>query len=140
MYGTSILLGKISYIFFYRRIFVHQSFLKATWVILGVSVGWCVANVLQVFFICRPFASSWDSTVTAVCGNHPVVFTAIGAVQMVIDVTIMLLPVHFVSKLQMLTSAKVTRHMPSLSDRVFVRTYLFILYRKMVGHIHTLES
>lgn len=106
LYGTSILLGKISYLFFYRRIFVSQSFLVATWVILAVSIAWFVANVLQVFLICRPFASNWDISIIGICGNRPVAFTTIGATHMLIDIAIMLLPVHFICKLQMRTSAK----------------------------------
>lgn len=85
---------------------MSKSFLVATWVILGTSVAWFIANVLQVFLICRPFASNWDITMSGVCGNRPVAFTAIGATHMVIDVAITLLPVHFISKLQMKTSAK----------------------------------
>lgn len=85
---------------------MSRSFLNVTWVILAVSVGWFVANALQVFLICRPFESNWDITITAVCGNRPAAFTAIGAIHMVIDITIMLFPVRFISQLQMPTAAK----------------------------------
>lgn len=74
--------------------------------ILGISIAWFLANIIQVFVICRPFASNWDVTITAVCGNRPAAFTAIGAAHMVIDVAIMLLPVHYIRQLQMPTSSK----------------------------------
>lgn len=107
LYSLCLFLGKSSYVFFYRRIFVTRSFKAATWVVLGVIAAWFVGNVLQVFLICRPLASNWDASVPAVCGNRPVVYTIMGAINVATDATIMILPVPYIKKLQMSTSSKV---------------------------------
>lgn len=107
IYGTTLLLGKSSYLFFYRRIFVSPSFIKATWVLLIFVVLWYMANVFQVFFICRPFISNWDITVTAICGDRPTAYAVIGAINMATDFIIMILPIHFIRQLQMPASSKV---------------------------------
>lgn len=107
VYGTTLLLGKSSYLFFYRRIFVSQRFIKATWILLAIVCAWYIANILQVFFICRPFRANWDITVKAVCGDRPVAYTVVGAVNMITDFAIMVLPIRFVWELQMPTSSKI---------------------------------
>jgi len=107
IYGTALLFGKMSYLYFYRRIFINEGMRKATLIVMGVVVAWWVANNLQIFLICTPFNSNWDVTVKSHCGNRPAAFTTIGAINMVTDVIIMLLPIHFVRKLQMPSSSKI---------------------------------
>lgn len=107
LYSFCLLLGKSSYVFFYRRIFVTKSFKTATWVVLAFICAWFVGNVLQVFFICRPLASNWDASIPSICGNRPVVYTVMGSINVATDAVLMILPVPYISKLQMSTSSKV---------------------------------
>jgi hypothetical protein len=76
-------------------------------VLLALVVAWYIANIFQVFFICKPFQSNWDVTITAICGNRPAAYTAIGAINMITDFVIMILPIPFVRQLHMPLSSKV---------------------------------
>lgn len=79
----------------------------ATWVVLAVICAWFIGNVLQVFTICRPLVSNWDVSVKAVCGDRPVAYTVMGSINVATDATLMILPVPYITKLQMSTSSKI---------------------------------
>ncbi|RDW56693.1 hypothetical protein BP6252_14045 [Coleophoma cylindrospora] len=107
IYGTVQALAKVSYLFFYLRIFVNKGFIKAVKIVAAIVVAWWTANVLQVFLICTPFKLNYDVTVTGTCGNRPAAYTAIGAINLITDVAILLLPIPTVWKLQMPVSSKI---------------------------------
>ncbi|RDW56862.1 hypothetical protein BP5796_12929 [Coleophoma crateriformis] len=107
IYGTVQALAKISYLCFYLRIFVNDEFIKAVKIVAAIVVAWWTANVLQVFLICTPFKLNYDVTITGTCGNRPAAYTAIGAINLITDVAILLLPIPTVWKLQMPVSSKI---------------------------------
>jgi hypothetical protein len=107
VFAVSLLMVKMSIMFFYLRVFVNPGLRMATKIVMGVVLLWSCANIIQVFLICRPFRSTYDITVTGTCGNRQGSFIAIGAFNVVTDFIILLLPVPTVWKLHMPTSAKV---------------------------------
>jgi hypothetical protein len=106
IYGTAQALAKVSYLFFYLRIFINKGFILAVKIMIGIILAWWTSNILQVFLICRPFNFNWNIYITGTCGNRPVAFTAIGAINLITDVAILLLPIPTVFKLQMPLSSK----------------------------------
>ncbi|CRG91427.1 hypothetical protein PISL3812_08475 [Talaromyces islandicus] len=102
LWGTAMSLAKFSYMFFYLSVFQASSrFRMLTFGCMTVVALWWVANVLQIFLICRPFKMNWDSTVQGTCGNRPLTYALIGAVNIATDITTLLLPVPTVWSLQM---------------------------------------
>jgi len=107
LYGTAQALAKFSYLFFYLRIFINEGFILAVKIMIGVVIAWWAANILQVFLICRPFNMNWNIFSKGTCGDRPAAYTAIGAINLITDVVILLLPVPTVWKLKMPVSSKV---------------------------------
>lgn len=108
LWGTAMSLAKFSYMFFYLSVFqASQRFRILTFGCMTVVALWWIANVLQIFLICRPFKMNWDSTVQGTCGNRPLTYALVGAVNIATDVTTLLLPVPTVWGLQMPKRLKV---------------------------------
>ncbi|KAK8152888.1 hypothetical protein IWX90DRAFT_40812 [Phyllosticta citrichinensis] len=105
-YGIAIASVKCSYLFFYLRIFPHARLQLLAYLCMAVVLAWWVGNVLQILLMCRPFAKNWNNALPGRCGNRPIGFTIIGALNMVTDVVIILLPLPWVHRLQMPRRAK----------------------------------
>lgn len=105
-YGIAIASVKCSYLFFYLRIFPHAALQRMAYICMAIVLAWWVGNVLQIFLMCRPFAKNWNNALPGRCGNRPIGFTIIGALNMVTDVIIILLPLPWVRRLQMPRRAK----------------------------------
>lgn len=106
VYYNAMVLAKLSYLFFYLRIFVTEAFRLAAWICMGCALSYWLGSMLQIFLICKPFAKNWDTTLEGHCANQNVAFSTIGAFNLVTDILIMLLPVHFIRKLQMSPATK----------------------------------
>ncbi|KAJ5359268.1 uncharacterized protein N7496_011681 [Penicillium cataractarum] len=98
--------AKLTYLFFYLRIFVSREFRIASWVCMGCACAYWVGSVLQVFLICSPFEKNWNPTLPGHCANQNVAFSTIGALNLFTDVMIILLPIRFIWKLQMSLGTK----------------------------------
>lgn len=107
LWGTAMSLAKLSYMFFYLRVF-HASpvFRVLTRSCMVIVALWWIANVLQIFLICRPLAMNWDPTAEGQCGNRPVTYAIIGAINIATDITTLLLPVPIVWRLQLADRVK----------------------------------
>ncbi|EAL84358.1 hypothetical protein KXW98_008582 [Aspergillus fumigatus] len=106
VYYNAMVLAKLSYLFFYLRIFVTKGFRIAAWVCMGCACAYWTGSMLQIFFICQPFQKNWNPTLPGHCASQNVAFSTIGAFNLITDVMIMVLPLHFIWKLQMSTATK----------------------------------
>lgn len=111
VYYNAMVLAKLSYLFFYLRIFVTEAFRLAAWICMGCALSYWLGSMLQIFLICQPFAKNWDPTLEGHCASQNVAFSTIGAFNLVTDLLIMLLPVHFIRKLQMSPATKLGLYM-----------------------------
>lgn len=111
VYYNAMVLAKLSYLFFYLRIFVTEAFRLAAWICMGCALTYWLGSMLQIFLICQPFAKNWDTSLEGHCASQNVAFSTIGAFNLVTDLLIMLLPVHFVRKLQMSPATKLGLYM-----------------------------
>ncbi|KAK7556160.1 hypothetical protein IWX49DRAFT_145043 [Phyllosticta citricarpa] len=105
-YGIAIASVKCSYLFFYLRIFPHAALQRLAYICMAIVLAWWVGNVLQILLMCQPFAKNWNASLPGRCGNRPIGFTIIGALNMVTDVVVILLPLPWVRRLQMPRRAK----------------------------------
>lgn len=93
---------KLSYLTFFYRIFRVQSYFKA-WALtlMAVVTCWWVANVLQVFLVCRPFKINWSPFTPGVCGNRALAFVLLATFNIITDIGILVLPLPYIRALQM---------------------------------------
>ncbi|CAF9937909.1 MAG: hypothetical protein HETSPECPRED_000703 [Heterodermia speciosa] len=97
--NTSI---KISILHFYLTLFrPSKSFRLITFTIMGLTSLFCLAVVLDTFLICRPLAKSWNPLLPGTCGSliDSIIWTSI--INVLIDTSIILLPMPMVWALQM---------------------------------------
>lgn len=108
-YALSITLVKVSILLLYRRIFSTPNFRRNSLIIGAVSVAWCIATILGQIFLCRPISASWhpDLIFTDRCNDVQAFWIAITSLNVLIDVAILCLPIHMVSKLQLPTRKKI---------------------------------
>jgi len=111
VYYNAMVLAKLSYLFFYLRIFVTESFRLAAWICMGCALSYWLESMLQIFLICQPFPKSWNANLEGHFARQNVAFSTIGAFNLVTDLLIMLLPVQFVQKLQMSPATKLGLYM-----------------------------
>jgi hypothetical protein len=107
VYYNAMVLAKLSYLAFYLRIFVSRGFRIAARVIMGCACAYWTGSMLQIFLICHPLEKSWNPLLPGYCASQNVAFSTIGAFNLLTDLLIMALPVHFIWKLQMSIATKV---------------------------------
>ena len=99
-YKVALHMTKISLLLLYMRIFNHVAWFRK--VAIGIivflvlyTIGSCGAGFAQ----CTPIEKSWDKTVDGKCVNLYVLFTTNGAVAMVSDAVILVLPLPLIYSL-----------------------------------------
>jgi hypothetical protein len=108
LYAVAIVLIKISILLLYRSLFPTPGIDLATKIIGAISIAWGIETALVGILSCRPVRAFWDITVTErKCINTAAFFIANSAVHVIIDVTILTLPVRKVWALKMSLQKKV---------------------------------
>ncbi|KAH6851599.1 integral membrane protein [Alternaria rosae] len=98
---------KLSYLWFYLRIFPQEAFRKWVWICMGLVGGYWLGSMLQIFLICTPFEMNWNPTIPGGhCASYNVAFVTIGIFNMLTDLIIMFLPIPFIRQLQMAIGTK----------------------------------
>lgn len=106
VYSCCVSTVKMSMLAFYLRVFVNKGLRRATVAAMVFTMTWSIANIIQVFLICRPFARSYDPSVPGTCGDQIASFIAIGSFNVVTDCIILSLPLTTIWNLKMKTPAK----------------------------------
>lgn len=108
LYASAISLIKISILLLYRLLFPTPGIKLATKIIGAISVVWGVETSLVGIFSCTPVRAAWDVSVTErTCINMPAFFIANSTAHVLIDITILALPVRKVWGLKMSIQNKV---------------------------------
>ena len=99
-------LVKLSFIFFYRRLFCdrnsNRSFNIATWLVIGLITAWTVSFFLALLFACKThFAAYWTSvyTVSHECVKTLIYENAFAISDTMTDIIVFVLPIPQVSSL-----------------------------------------
>lgn len=104
MYNPSVLLAKLSVALQILNIFAPDRRGPAYWicqVTIWVNILFFTAMMLCAVFQCWPREKIWDKTVVGTCGGTSAGLLASSSVSFVIDLTLLLLPIVCVWKLQM---------------------------------------
>jgi hypothetical protein len=83
------------------RIFCVKSFRIAAYTTTALAAAWALATILMILTICRPLPKFWGAQVAGTCGNLVDTLIVFGALDVTLDVVILLLPVPMVWQLQM---------------------------------------
>ncbi|KAF2838138.1 GMC oxidoreductase [Patellaria atrata CBS 101060] len=110
MYLTILPLTKISILFFYLRIFPNKSFRKWVWVTMAACIGYNIAFVLVSVWQCRPIDyawTHWDKEHQGTCNNINAQGWTSAAINMILDVIVIILPLPSLSKLELSRKRKI---------------------------------
>ena len=104
----SVFFIRASILALYISIFQIPTFRMAGYVIHGINAAFFVSTVLAVCLICRPLAFSWNQQIPGgTCGDQKSLDVYIGVFNLLLDVTVVLLPMPVLWGLQMASSKKV---------------------------------
>ncbi|KAJ4368707.1 hypothetical protein N0V86_009616 [Didymella sp. IMI 355093] len=108
LWVLSLSCTKLSILCLYLQIFPFRWIAWTSYATMFVIVAWTIATILAGCLICRPFAFNWDKTIPdGSCGDQVISFTVTGAINLVTDVVVLLLPMQPLYNLQMATYKKV---------------------------------
>lgn len=101
---------KCAVLMLYRRVFspVRRSPFDITLITLMVIIlGFYISNTLLNIFKCSPRSKIWNSTISGKCVDRVMLANISGGFNLASNFSILLLPVHAVSRLQMSTSKRI---------------------------------
>ncbi|KAJ5650186.1 uncharacterized protein N7484_003909 [Penicillium longicatenatum] len=107
LYAVNVTLVKISILCFYHRIFSVASFRRINYGVGIFCLVWFVAAFIGDLLYCIPIRHFWDPTVAGHCFNFPSYFLAMELIDILLDVTIIVLPLRTISSLQLSFRKKV---------------------------------
>jgi hypothetical protein len=97
---------KLSILFWYISIFTVSSLRKAVYVVIAITMALLVVILLESFLLCRPFRYTWDKTITGVCGDSTKAYLSVAIVNLIIDLSIVALPMPVLWGLKMAPKKK----------------------------------
>lgn len=107
-YSATITLVKISVLLLYRRIFSTPGFRRTT-LIMGVAcVLWFIAEIISNIFACHPVSAFWQPQLlfTDHCFNLRLWYYGITISNMVLDISILCLPLYVIHTLRLSANEK----------------------------------
>ncbi|KAM6478564.1 GPCR, PTH11-type [Trichoderma sp. SZMC 28011] len=107
LYALALGFTKNSLVCMLKRIFFTQNYAWIAYLVLSLNVAWMAQTILTGILICRPITMNWDPTARGHCGNQTYAFAAVSIVDIVTDLTILILPLRLVANLQMRKPYKV---------------------------------
>ena len=108
MYNTAVLFMRLSVLLLYLSIFQGRVFRN-----FGLGMGafiilFSVASMLSLFGICQPLSKNWNKLEPGKCGSTFKVEIVSGAINLVLDLVLIMMPLPIVWRLQMPAKKKVT--------------------------------
>ena len=90
------------------RIFFIKRFRIAASLVAIFCAAWAVMTILIAFLLCLPLNYNWNLLPTAGhCGNQPSAYAAVGIIDIISDLTILILPLPMIWQLQLPMANKI---------------------------------
>ena len=102
LWALSIACIKLSVLAFYVSIFRVPIFVASAYVIAALSISLMAAVVFTNLLICRPLSYNWDRSEKGSCGQTTALYLGSSIANLLIDVTIVVLPMPMLWSLQVL--------------------------------------
>lgn len=112
-YLMATVLVKIALLLFFLRIFPSRTFQRIVWGMIGIIIAFCIAFLGALVFQCWPINYSWlrwDGEHEGKCVNVYVGGFSHAAINMVLDIIIVVLPMPLLYKLQFTYSWRQKSH------------------------------
>jgi hypothetical protein len=109
LYFAQLSLLKLSFLFFYKRIFPGRAIQKIIWVTILFNVLYGVAFVIAAIFQCRPISfywTTWDGEHTGRCININALGWANAAISIAVDLWMLAIPLSQLIHLKLSWSKK----------------------------------
>ncbi|KIX09440.1 uncharacterized protein Z518_00520 [Rhinocladiella mackenziei CBS 650.93] len=138
LYITIISTTKLAILCFYLRVFPEKNFRRVAFCTMAMTVGYMIAFILVSVFQCRPVSlawTHWDGEHEGVCNNVNAQGWAAAAINIALDLVILIMPLRLISKLNLHWKKKV-QIMIMLSVGGFV-TIVSILRLETLFHFAT---
>lgn len=102
IWNFTICFSKLSVLFMYMTVIPVRRMVLACRVVGLFIILWNLGGVLGALLLCRPIALNWDKTRTdGTCGDNRLFYIWLGAINVVAEAVILLLPVPFIYQLQL---------------------------------------
>lgn len=94
---------KLSFCFFYLRIFPGTNFRRACWALMAIVIAETIEEVFVVIFQCSPVSKAWDASGTAPgkCLSLLPFYYISFAIRLVTDIALFVLPIPQLLQLKM---------------------------------------
>ena len=102
LWALSIACIKLSILAFYISIFRVPIFVASAYVIAALSISLMVAVAFANMLICRPLSYNWDRSGKGTCGNMTAFYLGSSIANLLIDVSVVVLPMPMLWSLQVL--------------------------------------
>ncbi|KAK2804840.1 hypothetical protein FQN51_001482 [Onygenales sp. PD_10] len=110
IYLAALTMTKISLHFFYLRIFPSKNFRIAIYITMAATLAYGIAFILVSIFQCDPIKSAWlrwDGTAPGYCRNINMQGWMSAALNIVLDLVTLFLPIRELSKLELWRKKKI---------------------------------
>jgi len=110
VYVTALSLTKISILFFYLKVFPGRGFRYCVYVLVACNVCYAIIFDFMLAFQCHPIAGAWkawDGTFEAKCISINVMGWTAAALNIVLDLAVIILPLPELFRLSMSLRKKV---------------------------------
>ncbi|KAF2275265.1 uncharacterized protein EI97DRAFT_494860 [Westerdykella ornata] len=129
LWNATICFSKLSVLLMYTALIPVPAMVKWARAIAALIIAWCLADVMAGFLICRPLARNWDMTIPGKCGSQPKFYFAMGLINIITDIVLIILPMPFLYNLRMATKKKLLA--ASLLS-IGIMTWIITIYRQVV--------
>ena len=103
-----IMFAKLSILLLYHHLFkIDRRFKLAVYALMAFNVAYCGACALAYLFSCRPESKTWNIALPGTCISLTLLDKVIGALNILTDFLILILPIPIVWGLSMTRSKKV---------------------------------
>lgn len=99
---------RLSILLLYLTLFQQKGFRNFGWGMGAFIVLFPVASMLSLFGFCQPISKNWNKLEPGHCGNTFAVEIVSGAINLILDWLLILMPMPIVWRLQMPTKKKIT--------------------------------
>ncbi|KAK3360601.1 integral membrane protein [Lasiosphaeria hispida] len=101
IWNFTICFSKLSVLLMYSSVIAVPRMILACRILGFLIVLWNLGGILGALLLCRPFALNWDKTLPGTCGDNRLFYMWLGAINVVAEALMLLLPVPFLYQLQM---------------------------------------
>ena len=105
-YIFSVGFVKLSFLAFYRRIFITKRFRLVCDVTTGLVIAWLVSLFFGVLLRSQPISLDWLPKQPGTLGNIVILYSFVGASDTALDIFILCLPISAIRNLHMSTRKK----------------------------------